>query len=73
MIFYKIGDKSKAICDSCQQVRTTTFQERDVPLSSGKDCAHDLLVAVCDHCDHIVAIPQQSVSRIQEPIPGSTC
>lgn len=66
MKLYKVGEKSKAVCQSCKQLRSSTFQERDVPLSSGKGMVPNVLVAVCDHCDHIVSIPQQSVPRIQE-------
>jgi hypothetical protein len=54
------------MCPFCKQLRRTTFAERDVPLSSGKGLVRDVLVAVCDTCDHVVAIPQQSVPRIQE-------
>jgi len=66
MKLYKAGEKSKAVCESCKHLRSTTFQERDVPLSSGKGLVPNVLVAVCDHCDHIVSVPQQSVPRIQE-------
>lgn len=64
----KVGEKSKAICPFCKQLRTTTFVERDVPLSSGNGLVRDVLVAVCDNCNHVVAIPQQSVPRIKETV-----
>jgi hypothetical protein len=64
----KVGEKSKAICPFCKELRTTTFTERDVPLSSGKGLVRDVLVAVCDTCAQVVAIPQQSVPRIKETI-----
>jgi hypothetical protein len=66
MKLHNIGDKSQALCSFCKTRRTTTFAERDVPLSSGKGRVRDLLVAVCDTCDHVVAIPQQSVPRIKD-------
>lgn len=68
MKFYKAGEKSQAICQFCEQLRPTTFKERDVPLSSGKGLVPNVLVAVCDTCDHIVSIPQQSTPRIQEVV-----
>ncbi len=71
MKLYKVGEKSKAVCESCKQLRSTTFQERDVPLSSGKGMVPSVLVAVCNHCDQIVSIPQQSVPRIQETLRSS--
>lgn len=66
MKLYKVGDKSKAICPFCKQVRTTTFAERDVPLRSGRGSVSDVLVAVCDSCDKVVGIPAQSAPRIAE-------
>lgn len=71
MRLYKLGEKSRAICPSCKQLRTTTFQEREVPLSSGKGVVKDLLVAACDTCDHVVSIPQQSVPRVKEAVRSS--
>ncbi len=68
MKLYKVGEKSKAICGACRQLRPTTFQGREVPLSSGKGMVPNVLVAVCDHCDDIVSIPHQSVPRIQESV-----
>jgi hypothetical protein len=68
MKLHKNGEKSRAICPFCQQLRSTTFAERDVPLSSGKGLVRDVLVAVCDTCDHVVAIPHQSVPRIKETV-----
>ena len=66
MRLYKLGEKSKALCQFCEQAVSTTFRERDVPLSSGTGMVSNILVAVCDTCDRIVGIPQQSVPRIQE-------
>ncbi len=68
MRLYKMGENSKAICQFCNRVRPTTFKERDVPLSSGKGVVPNVLAAVCDDCDRVVSIPQQSVPRIQEVI-----
>lgn len=68
MKFYKVGEKSKAICPFCSKVCLTTFVERDVPLSSGKGMVPNVLAAICDECDRVVSIPQQSVPRIQEVV-----
>jgi len=68
MKMLKVGDSSKAICSRCAQVRPVTFSERDVPLSSGKGTVREVLVGVCDVCDDIVSIPQQSVPRIKESL-----
>lgn len=68
MKLYKMGEKSKAICSFCNRLRSTTFKERDVPLSAGKGIVPNVLVAVCDACDRVVSVPQQSVPRIREAV-----
>lgn len=68
MKVYKLGEKSRMLCPVCRQLRTTTFRERDVPLSSGEGIVRDVLVGVCDHCDEVVSLPLQSVPRVKETI-----
>ncbi len=66
MKIYKEGEKSRALCSHCKEVVPTTFKVRDVPFSSGKGQAKDILVAICDSCDKLVSVPQQSAPRIRE-------
>lgn len=66
MKIYTEGEKSKGICQVCKKLVPTTFKVSSVALSSGKGNVDDILVAKCDHCDHVVAIPQQSSPRIKE-------
>jgi len=68
MKIYKVGDKSKGLCEQCKKLVSTTFKIKEVPLSSGKKKVSDLLVAVCDRCEHVVSIPQQSSIRIKETL-----
>lgn len=63
---YKAGEKSRAICSFCNSIQITTFTERTVLLRLGNEMVPNLLVAVCDNCNKVVGIPQQSVPRIQE-------
>ena len=65
MQVYKENDKSKAICEKCVKVVDTTFVFRDVkkPKSGEKV---NILVAVCDECGEIVAIPAQSLRALYE-------
>jgi hypothetical protein len=63
---YQEGEKSKAICETCHQIVTTTFARRDVPFSDGNGEVKNILVSVCDHCDQVVAIPAQSTPAIRE-------
>ena len=65
MAHYKLGDKSKAICEDCNRIVSTTFMVRDVPFFDGSGIVDDILVAVCDECNNVVAIPAQSVDAIR--------
>jgi hypothetical protein len=66
MKLYEEGDKSKAVCSHCKQLGSTTFQRRDVPFSDGKGEVKNILAAVCDTCDRVVAVPAQSTPAIRE-------
>lgn len=68
MKIYKVGEKSKGICEKCKEVVPTTFEVETVSLSNGKGQVDDILCAVCDHCGHVVSIPQQSAPRIKESL-----
>jgi hypothetical protein len=63
---FQEGDKSKATSSHCCEQVSTTIVRRDVPFSDGKGSAKDILVAVCDVCDHVVAVPAQSTPAIRE-------
>lgn len=52
MKYYKEGDKSKAICDWCKKIVDTTMIIYEL--------GYDTLVAKCDECSNVVAIPEQS-------------
>lgn len=65
MQLYEAGDKSKAICEHCKSLVPTTFMYRDVPFGDGSGIVKDILVAVCDICDAVVAIPAQSTPAIR--------
>lgn len=68
MRIFKEGDKSKAICDRCQKIVTTTFKVRNAPVHYGKSTysVKDVLVGACDECDLVVSIPQQSYAAVAE-------
>lgn len=61
---FREGDKSTAVCAQCGKVVSTTFVRCDVPFSDGIGSAKDILVAVCDVCDAVVATPAQSTPAI---------
>lgn len=62
---YEPGDKSQAICDHCADLVPTTFAYRSVPFDDGSGTVDNILVAVCDQCDTVLAIPPQSTPAIR--------
>lgn len=60
------GDKSKALCENCRKVVTTTFDYHDVPFESGIGVAKNIMAATCDECGIVVAIPPQSTPAIRD-------
>lgn len=71
--FYREGDQSKGVCNSCKAVVETTFKLTTVPLMSGKGKVDGVLAAVCNQCSALVSVPQQSVARIREGLFGKKC
>lgn len=59
------GDKSKALCETCAKVVTTTFDYHDVPFEGGAGFARQIMAATCDECGTVVAIPPQSTPAIR--------
>jgi hypothetical protein len=64
MKLYRPGDKSRAVCD-VDGLTSTTFEYRDVPFADGKGEAKEILVATCDKCRKVLAIPPQSTPAIR--------
>ena len=65
---FKENDKSKAICNVCEKVVSTTLKIRDVKTSDTKKVIKDILVSVCDECEATVAIPAQSTPEIKKQL-----
>lgn len=65
MKVYKAGEKSKAICEDCGALVSTTFAYRDVPFDDGQGTVKDVLASVCDQCDRVVALPAQSTPAVR--------
>lgn len=66
LIELKENDKSKAFCEDCKDLITTTMQYRDVPFDDGSAIVKNILVGVCDNCGIVVSIPAQSTPAIAE-------
>ena len=68
MKIYKVGDKQKAVCESCQSLTDATFMLRDVPCSDGSGTVKNVLAGVCDSCNEVVLIPHQSTPAIKKQL-----
>ncbi len=68
MKIFRVGEKSKGVCENCKSVVPTTFSICSVQLPSGKGKVPDVLAASCDYCGRVVSIPQQSAPRIKEAL-----
>ena len=68
MKILKVGDKEKAICNTCQALVGVTYQLRDVPFSDQSGVVKDVLVGVCDGCDTVAVLPYQSTPKIKQQL-----
>lgn len=64
MRIVKEGDKRTVLCHQCGK-STATYLLRDVDFSDRSGTVKNILAAVCDQCDAVVAIPAQSTPRIK--------
>ena len=66
MKIWKVGEKSKGLCEHCDRLVSTTYEPRTVDLEQSGLSVRDVLVAVCEVCDAQVSIPYQSTPRLAE-------
>ncbi len=66
MKLYQAGETSVGICETCQAKVTTRMVYRDYTPSGWDVTVPDVLVAVCDQCGNVVAIPHQSTPKINQ-------
>jgi hypothetical protein len=59
------GEKSKAICNSCEELRGITYVYKDYTLKSGLKVPN-VLQGICDDCGKAVTIPSQSTPKIKQ-------
>ena len=65
MKIWYVGDKSKALCETCRKILSTTFDYYDVPLEKRDGVAKQIMAATCDDFGTVVAIPPQSMPAIR--------
>jgi hypothetical protein len=66
MRLYQAGEKSVGICETCRSKVSTRMEYRDYRPTGWETTVPDVLVAVCDRCDGVVAVPHQSTPKINE-------
>ena len=68
MSILKVGDRTRAGCETCRTFTGVTYQVRDVPFSDGSGLAKNILVGVCDACGEVTIIPHQSAPAIRSAL-----
>ena len=63
---WREGDVVLADCPRCRKRVMTHFERRTVQLARSRLRVRDVLVDVCNECDHTVSIPAQSVAQLRE-------
>ena len=66
MHLWKEGDRSEAMCGACEKRVGTRFEVRTVRLEESGTDVPDVLVAACDACGAVAAIPAQSSPKLKE-------
>ena len=61
---WKVGDRSRGLCERCVRVVSTRFERRPLQLEDVAVPVPDLLVGVCEECAEVISIPPQSMPRI---------
>jgi hypothetical protein len=68
MKILKVGDTTKVACNHCQSFEYATFKLRSVPFSDGSGVVNNVLAGVCDKCDNVTVIPNQSTPVIKKQL-----
>lgn len=66
MHIWKEGDRSAAMCPTCEARVETRFEVRTVRLEESGIDVPDVLVAACTGCGETVSIPAQSAPKLRE-------
>ena len=64
--FLNEGDKSRAVCEKCKCIVSTTFRYGEYHIPGTNITVPNLLQGYCDVCKTLVSIPHQSTYKIRE-------
>lgn len=65
MRIWREGEVTQGICPRCEQRRRLRYTRRDLTEEEVQVPASSVLVAVCEACDTVALIPEQSMPRIR--------
>lgn len=65
---WTVGEKSKAICDDCGKLVSTTFGIHTLPTQTDRIIVNDVMAATCDECGTVVAIPAISEATVRQAL-----
>ena len=68
MKILKVGDTTKAACNTCKSFQDVTFKLRDTPFSDGSGIVKNVLVGVCNTCDSVAVLPHQSTPAVKKQL-----
>ncbi len=68
MRIWKDGEESRAICPNCERRTDVVFRRRPIQSDTPPVTIQDVLVAVCQECDGVAMIPEQSSARLRRGI-----
>lgn len=68
MKIFKVGDSQKAICENCRSLENATFALRDVPFNDDSGVVKNVLAGVCDKCNQVSILPQQSTPAVKKQL-----
>jgi hypothetical protein len=72
MKIWKDGDEGRAICPTCERRTSVVYRRRTIKLEAPDVEVSMVLVAVCQECDGIAAIPHQSTPKLRAGIERPT-
>jgi hypothetical protein len=61
---WKEGDRGANSCPRCRKLVRTRFELRTVELLRTRLRVPQVLVDVCDECDHMISFPRQSIPQL---------
>lgn len=64
MRLYQAGERSAGVCEHCKARVRTLMEYRDYTPTGWSVSIPDVLVAVCERCGRVVAVPHQSTPKI---------